>query len=310
MMRLTLLALLAVTLSGCSSIMGSLRSDLDDQAGQQPTTGGRWAGSGLIDETEDRPDRSSGDTTYVGRNEPRAGSDRYRPSGGDSWVNSRSDDRNEMDPTRRSLANEAGAQAAMTAGAPSKFKSGFRATRRDFVDESSNDGSLWASDGQTNYYFTRNKIRGVGDIINVTSEAELVKDIASEITRTLTKDERDQEMELAEQRSGGSSKDQVASSSAAPKRDPASSGAEKKEVGPEDIDVSASMGFKAGDAIMAEIVDRYPNGNYKVRGMKRVPYRTGFRMVNFVGIVRGSDIGDDDVVTSGKLYEYRLEALR
>jgi len=33
-------------------------------------------------------------------------------------------------------------------------------------------------------------------------------------------------------------------------------------------------------------------------------------MLSLVGIARGSDIGDDDVIKSGKLYEYRLEAFR
>ena len=304
LLRITLLfasVLGLVALSACSSLMGGLRTDLNDQADQAPTTGGRWAGSGLIDETD------------LGHSEQRAGADRYQPRYADSWVNNRNDDRfDDAEAPRRSIAGEAGAQAAMTASAPSKFKNGFRATRKDFVDESSNEGSLWASDGQTNYYFTRNKIRGVGDIINVTSEGELVRDVASEITRTLSKDERDQEQELADQRSAGGSKDKVATASAAPARDPASTqaSADGKPVSAGAIDVASSMGFKAGDAIMAEIVDRYPNGNYKVRGMKRVPYRTGYRMVNFVGIVRGSDIGDDDTVSSGKLYEYRLEALR
>jgi flagellar basal body L-ring protein FlgH len=62
---------------------------------------------------------------------------------------------------------------------------------------------------------------------------------------------------------------------------------------------------------MAEIIERYPNGNYKIRGTKRVLYKNGTpRLVNLVGVVRGSDIAEDDTVPSGKLYEYRLEAVR
>jgi flagellar basal body L-ring protein FlgH len=61
---------------------------------------------------------------------------------------------------------------------------------------------------------------------------------------------------------------------------------------------------------MTEIVERYPNGNYKIRGTRRIPYRTGYRMLSMVGIVKGSDISDDDSVVSGKLYEYRLEVIR
>ena len=76
------------------------------------------------------------------------------------------------------------------------------------------------------------------------------------------------------------------------------------------IDVSKSLGIRAGDTIMAEIVERYPNGNYKLRGTKRIPYRNGYRVLSMVGIAKGSEIAEDDTIPSGKLYEYRLEAAR
>ena len=61
---------------------------------------------------------------------------------------------------------------------------------------------------------------------------------------------------------------------------------------------------------IAEIVERYPNGNYKVRGSKKVKYRGGSRLITMVGVVKGTDIAEDDTVNSGKLYEYRPEVLR
>jgi flagellar basal body L-ring protein FlgH len=62
---------------------------------------------------------------------------------------------------------------------------------------------------------------------------------------------------------------------------------------------------------MAEIVERYPNGNYKIRGTKRVLYKNGSpRLATVVAVAKGTDIGEDDVINSGKLYEYRLEAFR
>ena len=70
-------------------------------------------------------------------------------------------------------------------------------TRADFIDDSQNEGSLWASDGQTNYYFTKNKIRTVGDILTINVEADLVKDVATEVTRTLNVAEREAELDKA-----------------------------------------------------------------------------------------------------------------
>jgi hypothetical protein len=164
-------------------------------------------------------------------------------------------------------------------------------------------------------------------------EADLVRDIALESRRTLTPREREFEMNLAQERirakllglpspdgAEPGSKDQVASTAAAPARAPAAGGPNAAAPVAEveipvakvtDVDVGKSLALKTGDPLMAEIVERYPNGNYKVRATKRIPYKGGPpRFVNLVGVVKGSDIADDDTVPSGKLYEYRIEASR
>ena len=107
------------------------------------------------------------------------------------------------------------------------YKNGMRATRADFVDESQNEGSLWASDGQTNYYFTKNKVRGVGDILTVTMEADMVNDVSTEVKRTLSPKEQDYELAAAQERlqnegerhsgsDGARTKTRCATSAAAP----------------------------------------------------------------------------------------------
>jgi len=335
------LALSCLSVSGCADLLGSLRPDLDDAKNNtfdQPTVGGRWSERGFLDEsTPDggNPDRFSS----LGHSE-RAPASMRNAGANDDWV-----DPTRADQNRRDLARdeENGAENA-DAGAPTfsntpnlppptrrMYKNGNRATRADFIDESPNEGSLWASDGQTNYYFTKNKVRGVGDIITINIEDGMIRDLGLEIRHTLNERERDVEMALAEDRAkaraGGASaapangqkSDAVASSAAAPNRTPASgqsandatANAEAPKVLPSDVDVSKSLEVKPGDTMMAEIIERYPNGNYKIRGTKKVIYKNGApRLVNLVGVVRGSDIAEDDTVPSGKLYEYRLEAVR
>ena len=109
----------------------------------------------------------------------------------------------------------------------------------------------------------------------------------------------------------------MASSAASADRKPAAEGedTEKKDVEvPQaswaDVDLKKAVEFKAGDTFMGEVVERYPNGNYKIRGVKRVRYRSGYRTVHMTAIAKNSDIADDDTIPAGKLYEYRLEALR
>jgi flagellar basal body L-ring protein FlgH len=76
-----------------------------------------------------------------------------------------------------------------------------------------------------------------------------------------------------------------------------------------DVDLGPSLEVKAGDTMMGEILERHPNGNYRIRAIKRVQYKNGpARLVSVMGLVRAKDIDEDtDGVASGKLYDYRVE---
>lgn len=333
------LMVLVVT-NGCASVL-SLRKDFDDsETTYGPVVGGQWAERGFLSESMSEGGPYSDRT--IGHQERAPASMAYGEPGGarDGWINRNQADANLRDSVRGGEEAEEVTFNNTPNLQPSTkrlYKNGMRATRADFIDESPNEGSLWASDGQTNYYFTKNKIRGIGDIVTVKTEDDLIRDMGLEIRRGLLPMEKARELGLAQERirskftSAGS--DTVASSAAAPDRAPAGSGdaakgqaaqADNKKAAAKpiaagdipqatlaDIDVAKGLEIKAGDPILAEIVERYPNGNYKIRGTKRVAYRNGSpRLVTLLGVVRGADIGEDDTVTSGKLYEYRLEAIR
>jgi hypothetical protein len=329
-----MIAILLAT-SGCSQIMGALRRDLDDgdsYADAPPTTGGKWSEHGFM--SDDLPEGGTVGDRTVGHSErdPASGAAGRSP-GADSWVNADSAAANRRDNMRgQGEGPDADSDPVVDPAVRRQYKNGSRATRADFVDESQNEGSLWASDGQTNYYFTKNKIRSVGDILTINVEADLLRDIGLEARRTLTPREREYELAAAQERirakvlglpsPDGDGKDQVASSAAAPARAPAAAATPAPGAVPAaepeipsatfaDVDVTKSLAIKAGDAMMGEIVERYPNGNYKVRATKRIPYKGGPpRLVTLVGVVKGSDIAEDDTVGSGKLYEYRVTAAR
>jgi hypothetical protein len=197
-----------------------------------------------------------------------------------------------------------------------RMKPGKRSTKDDFLDSSQGDGSLWTSDGQTNYYLTKNKVKTTGDLLTVTADDEFVKMVSLELKRNLTPDEKNFEMNYAENQAAAKlAVGKEAEAAAA--RAPASADETKKEDAEKkdalawaDIDLGKYIQFKSGDPVMAEVVDRYPNGNYKIRGVKKVRYRNSLRYMNFVGIAKHGDIADDDTISAGKLYEYRLEAMR
>lgn len=364
--RAVLASLLAIVVagSGCAKLMAGLRRDLDDSDGYAPspyaTRGGTWSERGVLADEDEIPGSVYEDRyAVVGHAERSPASGRY--GGGverRTWISPAHAEDNQRDRYRGGLSGERAAEdeeVASFSANPNvepptrrQYKNGYRATRADFVDESQNEGSLWASDGQTNYYFTKNKIRGIGDILTVTVEDGLVRDAVTEVTRTLSPREREHELDLAQARirakflgqaepadpydlakqqqaqGQNANRDQLASAAASASREPAGAepqSEEAKKAAEEleaqmpratqnDIDVARALQFKAGEAMMGEIVERYPNGNYKIRATKRIGYRGGFRMLTMVGVARAADISEEDTIGSGKLYEYRLEVVR
>ncbi len=313
--------LCAVTLGGCSRLLGNLRKDVDESEwADAPTVGGRWAERGMLASEEYSQYSSYADRAPAGLDAINGAQNR-----GQGWVSEAQREANRRD-LYRGMDLDPEDIPAVTYSQVQNFappvkrayQNGQRATRADFTDDAGADGSLWAGDGQSNFFFSKNKVRTVGDIITVTAEDGLIKDMGYEIRRTLTPPEREQELKLAETRlREKSSSDKLKTSSAAPADPKAKGDAKKEEVTEErevtyaDIDVAQSLEVKSGDTLMGEILERYPNGNYKVRAVKKVVYKNGPpRMVSLLGIVKGSDITEEDTVTSGKLYEYRLEASR
>lgn len=303
--------------TGCAQLAALRGEDGSSSAydNNAPTTGGRWAERGLLsdDHMERSPAQSASSGPYDHWVDPSKEAQGRSDDGAGDGQPSFSSNPNYLPQTKR------------------LYKNGSRATRADFTDDATNEGSLWGSDGQTNYYFTKNKIRGVGDIVSVVIDAAMIKDLGQEVKRTLTDNERYIELDLAQQRAVSKSvgatptapgaaapaatgTDSVATTQAAPAPAAAntpSGGILGPVVSDGDIDVSKSLDVKSGDTVMCEIAQRYPNGNYKIRGTKKLIYKNGAaRLVNLTAVVKGSDISDDDSVTSGKLYEYRLEAIR
>ncbi len=321
-------ALLLLSMSGCAAITGMLRKDLDDapEPVDPATRGGKWAERGLLDEEPG----SMGPDSYgpVGHHDRSPAEYSSRGGGRSSWITPDNRTTNERDGLRGRLAEGEESYRNNPQMSPSvkrQYRNGARATRSDFLDEAPNEGSLWASDGQTNYYFTKNRVRGMGDIIGITIEEPLIKDMGVELARTLTTPEKQVELAIVQeklnQKANGTA-DRATASQAAPARGAEAPAGENEEKKPEkeaveaprakmsDVDITQCMGVKAGEQFMTEIVQRYPNGNYKVRGTKRIPYRGGSKLVSLLGVVKGTDITDEETVTSGKLYEYRVEIIQ
>lgn len=299
--------LLATT--GCAQLLGQLRRDLDDgyYADEEPVRGG------VLSNYEDLPSSS-------GRS-PASGRDTRESTKG--WVTRMNRESNLRDRSRSdgsSSAEQDGASDESILREESRANPGpRRVTKSDFVDASEEAGSLWSTSGQTNFFFSKNRTRAPGDLITINVEADMLRDLAAEVKRSLSPEEREQELSILEKgvaaKAGGelakadgadakgdSKKDEIKQSKAGADADGVASFAQ--------VDLKDAIGTKAGDTFLAEVIERFPNGNYKIRGTKRLPFRGGSKLMTLVGVVRGNDLSDDDKVNSGRLYEYRLEVVR
>ncbi len=296
--------ILTFFLSSCANLL-NIRKDINDEdMPYEPTVGGQWPEGGMMDQD--------------GRTLAEANQSAYHDS--ESWLNA-----NKQDLYRKGLAYSKNQNLDPKVKRIYGAGDGQRTTREDFIDKVQSDGSLWAPTGQTNFFFTENRIKNPGDIISIQIEEPMVKDIGAEMKRTLNDREIDGELALAQERIRAKTlglpepgSDKAAATQAAPRTPAAAAkkGEEKpKEIEiPEatyaDIDVTKSMALKPGEAMMGEVVERYPNGNYKVRATKRVNYPTGPRLLTMYAVAKGPDVEKKETIPSGSLYEYRLQVNR
>jgi flagellar basal body L-ring protein FlgH len=199
------------------------------------------------------------------------------------------------------------------AGNGAGFVRGDRATRADFYDNTPNDGSLWANENDANYFFTKGKVRATGDIISVKLEDAIIKQFAEEIKKSLTPAEQEVEMALYRKNDVAAKDDQdlqayrnVASYDLKTSEAEDVKSRMEKAVRWSQVDLTKVIGFVPNEELRAEIIDRYQNGNYKIRAIKRVLYRGSSKLVSMVGVAPAVDFDEKDLIASGKLYEYKI----
>jgi len=199
----------------------------------------------------------------------------------------------------------------------SKYVQGDRATREDFYDKTPGDGSLWTGENDSNYFYSKTKVRASGDIVSVKVEDELVRHVGEEIKKSLSPAEQEVEMALYLKNNSAAkdNKDLEAYRNVA-SDDLKTVDAEEvksrmeKAVRWSQVDLSKTISLKPSEDFRAEIIDRFPNGNYKIRATKRILYRGSSKLVSMVAVAPAADFDDTDTIKSGKLYEYKVRVAR
>ena len=219
-----------------------------------------------------------------------------------------------LDPTDEQVRNEVeGRRGRLT---PTQAR-GDRSIRSDFYDSTPNDGSLWSNENDANYFFTKGKVRAMGDIISIKVEEPMIRQVAEEIKKSLTPAEQEVEMALYLKNNDGAKDDKdikayrnIASEELKTTEAEQVKDKMEKAVRWSQLDLSKALGLTPNEELRAEIIDRYQNGNYKIRAVKRVIYRGSSKLMSVVAVAPASDFDDKDIINSGKLYEHKIRIAR
>jgi len=175
-------------------------------------------------------------------------------------------------------------------------------------------GSMWVMEGQGAYLFAQNKVRREGDFLNVKIEGSAQKEVETKVSviKKLLKQLEDEERkakELAQQQALAAIQAEAAANAdpSAP-RSPAATApalpvpppvAEEKKEKEEEVKI---------ENVPTRIVERMPDGNYKVKGQS--PFMIGKKeyKVLVMGIIRPEDFNDDGT-SSNKLLDPQIDVV-
>jgi flagellar L-ring protein precursor FlgH len=161
-------------------------------------------------------------------------------------------------------------------------------------DVGSQAGSMWVMDGQGSYLFVQNKVRKEGDLVNIKLEGPALKQVemkVSIIKKLLEQIEQENKKwrENNRQKSNSTPIEDLS-------RNLASEEAKKEE------------SLLEIQLIPARIVEKLPDGNYRVAGQQVFMLGSRDFKVSVTGLIRAEDYLDEGV-SSNKLIEPNIDVL-
>lgn len=173
-------------------------------------------------------------------------------------------------------------------------------------------GSMWVMEGQGAYLFTQNKARREGDILNIKIEGPAQKQIETKVgvIKKLLKQLEEEEQKAREMEQMKNDPKLAEGQTPAPgpdgktpapvaQRAPASVAPAGKEEKDEPVQI---------DAVSTRIVERQPDGNYRIKGQQ--PFMIGKReyKVLVTGMIRPEDFNDEGI-SSNKILDPQFDVV-
>ncbi len=170
-----------------------------------------------------------------------------------------------------------------------------RMTRSRLEEESevsSSAGSLWQMEGQTSYMFAQNKSRREGDAISVKLEGPAMKQVEAKAQniKTLIRELEEEEIKrknknmnlgLAQKAEGAPATGKLGE----PARAPAAAAVEKPKK-------EEKLDLKEIENIQSKIVEKMPDGNYRIKGSQPFMIEKKEYKVIITGVIKPEDYND------------------
>jgi flagellar L-ring protein precursor FlgH len=184
-------------------------------------------------------------------------------------------------------------------------------TRQRMEEESqinAQAGSMWVMEGQGAYLFAQNKTRREGDLLNVKIEGTALQQVDTKVSviKKLLKQLEDEEKRARDNLQPGTPVPAVASTDGAARAPASAAPAPAAGEDKKDKDDGAKV-----DNVPTRIVEKQPDGNYRIKGQQ--PFMIGKREYKVIvtGIIRPEDFNDEGI-SSNKLLDpqYDVVSLR
>lgn len=176
-----------------------------------------------------------------------------------------------------------------------QYKRMTRSRMEEEADIGAQAGSMWVMEGQGAYLFAQNKARREGDVLNVKLDGPSLKQVETKVNviKKLLK-------QLEEQEKGPAAGGLAAAEGDASRTPAAAKPEEKADDAKEELANIQQIGTK--------IVEKMPDGNYRVRGAQ--PFMIGKREYKVIaaGLVRPEDFNDEGV-SSTKLIDPQFDVV-
>jgi flagellar L-ring protein precursor FlgH len=179
-----------------------------------------------------------------------------------------------------------------------------RYNAEDLVDNE-DSGSLWATNGQESFLFSKNNYKRNGDILVLNVKHSLKQEIGAELARafpTFPEKSTDKKKEGNDSKEKGKEGEDQKAPASEDKAKPVAD-AENNPKAPIDPE-------KVYDKLSAVVIEEINKDHLLIRGRKDVLYKKSKRTIEVQALVSRRDILDDDTVDSANIIESNVNVLR